>query len=247
MKSDDLVRMRPIELAVFDLDDTLFPEWDFVRSGMRHLADFTSKGSSASADEIFAFLWDIASRREGKSFDRLLLAFPEIGASWSVEELVSAYRRHVPDIRLFAGIRELLEELRHGGTRIAIVTDGPPDAQRGKLKALQVMELVEEAVVTDEHGVECRKPSTFAFSRLNRSFGIEAGSCIYIGDNPAKDFAPCRALGWQTLRLRMAGQLHEREEAPSLEFRADAEVTCVAALVEHLRVRSGVQRIRISH
>ena len=48
---------------------------------------------------------------------------------------------------------------------------------------------------------------------------------IYVGDNPAKDFVTPRRLGWQTVRLRVHGQLRFTEEPPSPAYRAAVEVT----------------------
>lgn len=237
---------KPIELAVFDLDDTLYSEWEFVRSGLGHIADLTTTSSAISRDEVFDFLWNVTLDRRGDTFDRLLDRFPEIRSLWSIGELVRAYRSHPPDIRLYPGVRELLKQLREGNIRLGIITDGPPDAQRGKLSALHLAEIVEATVITDEFGIDQRKPSTFAFMRFGELFGVDPRACIYIGDNPAKDFVAGRALGWETLRLRMKGQIHETEEAASPEFEPNVEVASITALRSYLQGRIGLQRIGVS-
>jgi putative hydrolase of the HAD superfamily len=61
-------------------------------------------------------------------------------------------------------------------------------------------------------------------------WGLPHHRLMYVGDNPAKDFATPRRLGWQTVRLRMQGQLRFAEEPPSPAYGAAAEVTSIDAI-----------------
>lgn len=228
-----------LEAVVFDLDDTLFVEQQYVRSGFRHVARAAADEAGPLRDEIFDFLLKTAGERHGRGdvFNRLLARFPALARRWSVEDLVSLYRRHSPEVELRPGARELLQELREAGVRLGVITDGAPDSQRRKLEALRLLEIVDEAIVTGEFGIECHKPNPFAFQRIADALAVEHRACVYIGDNPAKDFAAGRRLGWSTVRLRMAGQFHEQAEAASPEFAPHAEADSIEALRDFLAAR----------
>jgi putative hydrolase of the HAD superfamily len=60
---------------------------------------------------------------------------------------------------------------------------------------------------------------------IQNALGAAPECCIYIGDNPAKDFRAPKALGWRTLRLRHPQGEHARAAAASPLDDADQTVT----------------------
>jgi putative hydrolase of the HAD superfamily len=227
---------KPGKLVVFDLDDTLFPEREYVRSGFRHISQRTADSGGLCADTMFEFLWGTSAdpQARGQIFNRLIDRYPSIGRMWTVDALLRAYRCHSPAIQLYAGVQGMLDVLRKGEVGMGVITDGAPDSQRRKLLVLGLLEKIPAVVITDEFGIEYRKPSAFAYSRINCMFKLSPESCIYVGDNPAKDFFGARLLRWKTVRLRMAGQYHEHAEAVSSEFEPDAEVASIDKLKSYL-------------
>ena len=49
--------MKPALGVAFDLDDTLYLERDYVRSGFRAVAEYAVRGADVSAEDAFTFLW----------------------------------------------------------------------------------------------------------------------------------------------------------------------------------------------
>src|ERR671925_897316 len=103
--------VRKWRAAVFDLDDTLYPEKDFVLSGFRAVAAWA--GAELSIPENDGYhelvrLHDVGVR--GDTFDRWLASygFPASVAS----TLVDVYRGHRPTLRPFPEIAEMLASLR---------------------------------------------------------------------------------------------------------------------------------------
>jgi putative hydrolase of the HAD superfamily len=212
--------------VVFDLDDSLYLERDYVLSGFRAVAHAISSRVGASNDELFEYLNALFTRGErGNSFDRLRLQYPEIAAAFSIEDLVRIYREHEPDISLAAGVGALLDDLAERGTRRAVITDGPEISQRRKLDALRLLDSrIETAILTDRWGREYWKPHPRAFEEVARQWRLAPSQLVYIGDNPAKDFVTPRRLGWHTIRLRFAGQQHSSVEPTTADHAAHAEV-----------------------
>jgi putative hydrolase of the HAD superfamily len=223
--------MGMIRAAVFDLDDTLYLERDYVSSGFRALANELARRSPLQNQEIFDFLWErFQAGARGDHFDRLLERYPELSTVTTVAELVSLYRNHLPCLELLDGVRAMLEKLESLGVQTGIITDGPVSSQTAKIGALGLVSKIEHRIQTDEWGIEYRKPHLRGYETMTSLLGAAASQCVYVGDNPEKDFVGAKALGWKTIRLRMPDQLRCQLEAKEADFAAQVEVKSVADL-----------------
>ena len=218
---------------VFDLDDTLVWERDYVRSGFRAVdAALVPLGLVPGA--AFGRLWaDFEAGARGDQFNRLLAAFPD--AAVSVADLVDVYRTHTPDLALDAERRALLAALRPGH-RLGVITDGPLASQTAKAACIGLAALVDAVVFSDAWGHAAWKPSPRPYPEAARALGLAPAALTYVGDNPAKDFVTARALGWQTVRLRHPAQLRHAAEPPDDAHAADHDVTSVRDLAALLGV-----------
>ena len=97
--------------VVLDMDDTLYLERDYVRSGFAAIARDAGR-SAAEIDRLDAWLWAaFEAGVRGDTFDRLRDAFPEVASRRSTAELVDVYRAHAPAIALSDTTRETLDRL----------------------------------------------------------------------------------------------------------------------------------------
>ena len=199
-------------VVVFDLDDTLYLERDYVRSGFRAVADEVAKTLPEGGDKIFEILWEGFGRGvRGNSFDRLVSALPDVASAVSVDRMITIYRSHVPKIAPISGAERLLRELGSRNVRCGLITDGPACRQHAKLDALQLGVFFDRVIVNDAR--DRFKPDERSFMQMERDLGAEGRRCWYVADNPAKDFIGPKQLGWRTIRLKMPGQLWEPVEA----------------------------------
>lgn len=207
-----MVTGGPWSVVVWDLDDTLVLERDFVRSGFRAVAEHLSAATDVGADRVSDFLWaGFENGVRGDAFDRVHTEFA-VTREVPVPEMVEAYRTHTPALEIPAGALDLMRKLRELGARQAAITDGPLAGQRAKAEAVGLDALVDLVVFTDEWGREFWKPHERAFLTVQDHFGVDACECVYVGDNPAKDFVSPASLGWGSIRLRRDGQLHAAAE-----------------------------------
>lgn len=215
--------------VVFDMDDTLYLERDYVRSGFRAVAAHVSE--QAEEEDIFTFLWSLfESGVRGDTFNRLFDAYPGLTKQYDIAALIEVYRNHTPDIEILPAMRSLLDGLQQKGVRLGVLSDGPLVSQQAKAHALGIHKLVDSVVLTDELGRDCWKPSPAGFKLLSETLGIEQKALTYIGDNPAKDFIAPNRQGWRTIRIRMEGQLHEWDEPADTEAAPGEDVYSVEAL-----------------
>lgn len=218
---------------LLDLDDTLYPERDFARGGFRAAAALLSSRLDRSSDELFEWLWQQFERGvRGSIFDGVLTELNVPHDTTLIDELVRAYRSHEPQLTLFADANRLLDLLwpRYG---IGLLTDGPADVQRRKVKALGLQCRVESIVYSDDFGREHWKPSPIPYLELLRKMHIDPSHAVYVGDNPKKDFVGARRLGLQTVRIRRPNTEYGHLDAlPGYE--ADHEITSLDSLPEWL-------------
>jgi putative hydrolase of the HAD superfamily len=194
---------------VFDVDDTLYLERDYVRSGFRAVGErVRERLGVAGFDEV---AWALFERGQRKTiFDRALeeLGFENEDANL-IGELVRVYRDHRPTIALLPDARACLERLV-GRFRLGVVTDGPEESQRAKVEALGLARFIPHVIVTGDLGPCMGKPAPAPFLRIEQATGCRGARCAYIADNPVKDFIAPRALGWRTVRIRRPAGLHAR-------------------------------------
>ena len=217
--------------VVFDVDDTLYLEADYVRSGFRAVAELVATGGEISSDEAFDFLIGCFERGvRGNTFDLLLKQRPGLDARFGVSSLVEAYRNHRPQIDFVPGMRELIDDLRARGALLAAITDGPLQSQSRKVEALGLAAFMDPVVLTDRWGREFWKPHPRAFELVAKQWAIPAGRLAYVGDNPGKDFVAPNRLGWSTVRLRLPGQVRVDLEPPDAGHAPGVTVSSIEEL-----------------
>ncbi|GAB3690205.1 HAD family hydrolase [Corynebacterium nasicanis] len=217
-------------LIVLDVDDTLYLECDYVRSGFRAVSDYVDQEFGFGGFYDHAWESFLAGRR-GNIFDEVLTMLPDDRRP-SVPDLVAVYRNHRPDITLCPDARAFLDEVA-GDFHLGVVTDGPVASQRNKIEALGLDRWVTEFVVTGEHGPTWHKPSLLPFRHLEEAFGVHGAECVYIADNPHKDFVGPTELGWQAVRMVRPFGLHaEADDAES--SRPDARVDGFGGMLDIL-------------
>jgi putative hydrolase of the HAD superfamily len=221
---------------VFDLDDTLYIEEDYVRSGFREVAGWLHQNSGVSGPDTFQELMGLFREGvQGRIFDIWLDRHPQLITWVKVNQLVEVYRTHHPDIALLPGMLQVFSWLRNIEVGLSLITDGPLLSQERKATALELTSWFSPLIFTDAWGKAFWKPHTRAFEDVMRLYGGPPQGLVYVGDNIQKDFVAPRRLGWRTVRLRIPGQLHYNREPEGVAFAAEAEVASLEQLTVLLR------------
>ena len=192
-----------MKAALFDLDDTLYEELTFVRSGFRAVARVLAQRTGGDEAALFARMWQVLEQQgRGRVFDTILEeALSGRQTADDVRLLLYVYRSHRPEIALSPDAKPLLASLRAAGMTLGIVTDGLGTVQRNKIAALGLDPLVDAIVCTDEIGREWWKPSTTPFTVALALLGVEPARAAYVGNDPGKDFAGPNAMGMRTIQI----------------------------------------------
>jgi putative hydrolase of the HAD superfamily len=194
--------LRGIDMVVFDLDDTLYPETQFVRGGYQAVAR-AFEPLLGPADESVARMWALYQTDLRKHvFDTLLTQCGHAADPELVARMITAYRTHAPAITLHDDAARALERL--ADRPLGLISDGPLEMQSGKVAALGLESRIGHIVLTGQWGRDFWKPHPRAFETIARDAGVAHERLVYIADNPSKDFVAPHALGWTTVHIRRA-------------------------------------------
>lgn len=232
-----VVTVQPVKALSFDLDDTIFDGSLFsvsIERTCRHLAvvEPTLDGEQllATNRQVWRVYW------------------PEVEDKWTLGLLngtsvsLEAWRRTLRACgcndeamarlalqthlqfgleahRLFDDVQELFSSLTRSGIRLALVTNGARDTQRGKLRALDIEDWFDAIIISGEVGIA--KPDARIFHLAMDRLGVEPGSIWHIGDSITTDVGGAKAAGIHSVWLNRRGLLlPDRELAPDLEIRS---------------------------
>lgn len=221
--------MPPWQAIVFDLDDTLYPERDYVLSGFRAVAQWSEINLCIPQEQGYRVLCQLyASGVRGNTFNQWLHLF---GVDEEhVPALVWVYRQHKPQLCPFPEVPELLAEL-HRHYRLGLLTDGYLEVQKRKLVALGLAAFFDAILFTDKLGREHWKPSPKPFREILLRLSIKDPGCaVYVADNPLKDFIGARKTGMYTVWVRRPGGEYAHHEPPTEAHRPHQMIQAIAEL-----------------
>jgi putative hydrolase of the HAD superfamily len=213
-------------IIVFDLDDTLYEEISYVKSGFRAVADYFEQRCSIPAEESFSFMLERLKGGRGKIFDDLLF-FYNIFSRERVKKCLSIYRGHFPNITLYPEADIFLRKFVE--CPIYIVTDGNKLVQQKKLAALEIENRVKFSFITHRYGKMRAKPSPYCFLKIAEWEKALPEDIVYVGDNPYKDFVGIKPLGFRTVRI-LQGNFKDIRLAE--EFEAQRSIHSLTELTE---------------
>lgn len=186
-----------MKTLAFDLDDTLYPEIDFVAGGFTRVSEWIAESFKLDGQLIQAGMW-ATLKAEGRFqiFDKTLHA-NGIFSTKALRTCISLYRTHDPKISLSNSVLETLEWAQ-SKFPLFLVTDGNKLVQAQKIKALDIERFLKGVFVTHRYGLSSAKPSLRCFKIILETTKCDWGDLMYVGDNPIKDFVSLNAQGAET-------------------------------------------------
>lgn len=204
------------KIFVFDLDDTLYSERDFEKSGI----EFVYNNFNIKHIELDTIL------NNRKNWIEQILH--DSNNQITLQVVLDIYRNHFPTIQLYKDAKEFLEKLLLLGNKMSLITDGRSITQRNKLRALGIESYFKNVIISEE--VNSEKPSEKNFRMvMNNNY---ADTYIYIADNPSKDFITPNKLGWTTICLLDRGQnVHKQNFNLSKEFLSQISINSFEEII----------------
>ncbi len=201
--------IRDNKTVIFDLDDTLYNEIDFLKSAYKDISKKVA--SNVNVDALLLYKDMLTHFNNGKNVFKVIIEM--YSASYTIQELLHIYRNHQPKLELSKDRRGVLDTLKHENVNLGLLTDGRSVQQRNKIKALNLDTWFPEIIISEEFGSE--KPNINNYKYFEKVYG--EGTYYYIGDNIKKDFVSPNMLNWTTICLADNGlNIHKKDKTLAL-------------------------------
>lgn len=204
---------------IFDLDDTLVYEIDYLKSAYSEIA------LSIADSDLFARMMEWYE--SGKD------VFQILNEKYGIKKdiLLQQYRMHTPSLTLNEGVRDVLKEIKKNGHFLGLITDGRIVTQRNKLKALGIENLFDKIIISEEIGSS--KPSKSNFEAF---LNADIDEYFYIGDNVSKDFVTPNYLGWTSICLLDQGtNIHKQNFNLSASYLPKIKIKSISQLSQYIK------------
>jgi putative hydrolase of the HAD superfamily len=199
-----------IKAVIFDLDDTLYSETDYVRSGLKAVSGVLEKKYNLHG--VYKKLIRLFELSKAGVFDRFLNGEGISFGADEIETLVQLYASHKPEINLYGDVFHTLQSLKNTGYKTGLITDGRVVSQNNKIDALNIRNMFDEIIITDAIGDRFRKPHPKAFEIMRDRLSVDYSEMLYVGDNPDKDFYISKIYPVKTVRIYRKECIYKSEK-----------------------------------
>ena len=182
---------------VFDLDDTLYNEKEFVLNGFFKVAKYLKKKFKIS--NSYNEIKKIHFSRGRKEIFNKILKKNNIFTLKTLNKCISIYRSNNIKLSLKPEIKKFLKK---NIKKNYIVTDGMGHVQKLKIKKLNLKKYFNRIFYTGYYGKKARKPSLYCFKKIKKIENCRWSDIIYVGDNPHKDFKNLNKKNVLTIRIK---------------------------------------------
>lgn len=215
-------------IVVFDLDDTLYKEIDYLYSAYHEIAGYLCAGGHVPDDPFPRMLgW----YRQGRNVFQSLNDY--YGLDIPIVSLLALYRNHVPNIALDPEVEQTLSELCRDGCVLGLISDGRSITQRNKIAALGLDRFVRDDCIIISEEIGSEKPDALNYLAIQQKF--PGRRFFYVGDNPQKDFIAPNSLKWMTICVLDDGRnIHKQDFSLEKQFLPRAIVSTIDQIAQYL-------------
>ncbi len=192
-------------MILFDLDDTLYSERQYIYQGFKGVARYLHKKYGLDQRESYYRMIYIFSSGSKLVFDDFLRS-AEINGN--ITDLVDVYRRAPRSLAAYPDVRRALEILKNFGHKLLLITNGRAEVQKQKVEHLELAKYFDELFILDEYGEEYWKPSTLIFRVIKQKYGEGLINYAFVG-NSEEDFQFSRSLGIKFIYVERRNQIRK--------------------------------------
>ena len=193
---------QKFKLFVFDLDDTLYDEFQFVCSGFDAVSEVISEDFGIDKDFTYSGLIRVFKNYgRGKVFNQFFLENKIVTDPKYITKLVDIYRfKQKYQLNLFHGVENFIKKIKKNGSQTALLTDTNWNVQEKKVESLKLDKIIDNIYYSDKYGL--KKPDTILYEKILDDFKIDPKYTVWVGDDPRCDFFIPNLLGAFTIRIQ---------------------------------------------
>lgn len=202
-----LTRLRDAKWFAFDLDDTLHSFRKASAAAVKAVLKIIRENSDHTLEELELEYKSILAQGTASAFvdgktshqyreDRFRHLAQRFDISLEDEQMrryVDLYERILTEnLELKPGVLDLLHTLKHYGYKVAVITEGPQDAQERTVKALGLAPYIDYLATTNKLRVS---KIDGLFARVLEHLALESNDMIMTGDSWERDIVPATQAG----------------------------------------------------
>lgn len=198
---------------IFDLDDTLYLH-DMLRSDVKQGIHKILEREEIDKEQV----WDAYKRLEPGLFHQFLnneitgqgymlkrysVTLESMGCMESESigcRLQESYLEQIDKIKDTEDAKTVLNKLKEEGYALYLLTNGPVQAQKRKLKVLGITNYFDGIYISE--GMQIAKSSKFAFEHVLKNEGLAVSDTVVVGDSIKYDIVPSISMGLQAIFLK---------------------------------------------
>lgn len=201
-----------IKAVAFDLDHTLYDRDKTYEKMLDGFMNFFHEElrDDVSREEVLKALQDSDRQGiyEGWHFEGIYARLLATGIFKKEPGFDKYYFQYMegaypPAITEYDDTMSTLRALRERGYKLGILTNGPSDYQREKLRNTNIMSCIDALVVGGDLPEE--KPARVAFESIAHLLGCDLEEIAFVGDNPVADMDGARRWGLTPIWMRSIG------------------------------------------
>lgn len=220
--------------VIFDVDNTLYSEMSYVKSGFIEVSKYLSNKYKLDCDMIFKKMIDIFDvEGRGKVFN-ILLDDLDLSEKENVLNLVYIYRFHAPNISLYDDVLDTLIHLKEKNYKLGIITDGRALVQKNKIDALNLNEIFDVIILTDALGSDFWKPSIVPYQIALDLLDSTPNESCYIGDDSFKDFLGPKSLNMKSIQVQYEEEIDYWKKRGFNQTKPDHVVKSLQEIFDYL-------------
>lgn len=174
------VQWSKYKLVIFDLDNTLYRETDYLFAAYERIGNHLAGGNYARAMEYSHFLCRSFVEEGRKELFQRLIAKYELVTP--IDELLSILWQTECSLELYPQMKQCIASLLAQQIEVAVLTNGQVVQQKQKVANLRLQELFPEIQVLYAAEIAA-KPSPLAVEQLVHEKGVTKKQTVLIGDS----------------------------------------------------------------
>lgn len=205
--------MNGIKAIGFDMDDTLYDRDLIYQSAYDLVTRYVVKSNVKF--EKFNLVYQECSLVEYQKFmsgektfdeyqlDRFVDAFKELNIDIDIDQAkifqaIYDYQKKHVQLRQFME-KILLDLVERDDIKIFLLTNGPGDNQRKKIKNLKLDKFFNDDEIFISGDLSVSKPDRKIFDYVSEKLNLDPSSIVYVGDNLENDVIGAIEAGWRAI------------------------------------------------
>lgn len=233
----------PVEVVLFDLDDTLFAHREAVRRGI--IAHSATRGHVGEPDALDRLWFELEEQHyhsylagdlsfEGQRRARArdfaaahgIALDPDDAGAWFVdyfEHYRAAWHLHADALPTLDALERVIP-----GVRFGIITNGDADFQADKIDRVALASRMEHVIASGALGVT--KPDVRIFQHAVEAFGVAPAAAVYVGDRLQTDAIGAARAGLTGIWINRSDSRPSEADAAEIAALGVIEIASLAEL-----------------